>query len=176
MPISMRELHGGITMQEITTTTQRGIPTAVSIDHYGYVVPDLDQAVAFFTNVLGFALLSLDDPITFSDDSLARWYHVHPRASARFAFLGYGPAIVELTQWHTPDQNTMTPLNSDLGGRHFAIAVTDVDAAIAYLTAQPGVKVFERSVWNFVYFTTPWGMTLQIVQPLGMSDTSAPES
>jgi hypothetical protein len=44
--------------------------------------------------------------------------------------------------------------------------VTDVDAAMAYLKAQPGVTVFERSVWNFVYFTTPWGMTLQIVQPL----------
>jgi hypothetical protein len=60
----------------------------------------------------------------------------------------------------------MTPSNSDLGGRHFAIAVTDVDAAMVYLKAQPGVTVFERSAWNFVYFTTPWGMTLQIVRPL----------
>ncbi|HEU5103998.1 MAG TPA: VOC family protein [Roseiflexaceae bacterium] len=163
-------------MQEITTTTQRGIPTAINIDHYGYVVPDLDQAVAFFTDVLGFELLSLDDPITFSDDSLARWYHVHPRASARFAFVRYGPAIVELTEWQAPDQNTLPPSNSDLGGRHFAIAVTDVDAAIAYLAAQPGVTVFERSVWNFVYFTTPWGMTLQVVQPLASSDTGASEA
>jgi catechol 2,3-dioxygenase-like lactoylglutathione lyase family enzyme len=163
-------------MQEIATTTQRGIPTAINIDHYGYIVPDLDQAVAFFTDALGFELLSLDDPIVFRDDSLARWYHVHPRASARFAFLRYGSAIIELTQWQTPDQNTLTPSNSDLGGRHFAIAVMDVDAAMAYLKAQPGVTVFERSVWNFVYFTTPWGMTLQIVQPLGMSDMSASES
>ena len=163
-------------MHEITTTTRPGIPTAISIDHYGYVVPDLDQAVAFFTDVLGFELLSLDDPIEFGDDSLARWYHVHPRASARFAFLRYGPAIIELTQWHTPDQNMLAPSNSDLGGRHFAIAVMDVDAAMAYLKAQPGVTVFERSVWNFVYFTTPWGMTLQILQPLGTSDTLASES
>jgi catechol 2,3-dioxygenase-like lactoylglutathione lyase family enzyme len=74
-------------MQEIATTTRRGIPTAINIDHYGYVVPDLEQAVAFFTDALGFELLSLDDPIAFSDDSLARWYHVHPRAAARFAFL-----------------------------------------------------------------------------------------
>jgi hypothetical protein len=41
--------------------------------------------------------------------------------------------------------------------------VTDVDAAMAYLKAQPGVTVFDKSVWNFVYFTTPWGMTLQVV-------------
>ena len=49
-------------MHEITTVTRPGIPTAISIDHYGYVVPDLDQAVAFFTDVLGFELLSLDEP------------------------------------------------------------------------------------------------------------------
>jgi catechol 2,3-dioxygenase-like lactoylglutathione lyase family enzyme len=152
-------------MQEVTTVARRGIPTAITIDHYGYVVPDIAQAVAFFTDVLGFELLSLDDPIAFGDDSLARWYHVHPRASARFAFLRYGRAIIEFTEWQTPDQSTVVPSNSDLGGRHFAIAVSDVDAAMAYLKAQPGVTVFERSVWNFVYFTTPWGMTLQIVQP-----------
>ena len=113
--------------------------------------------------MLGFELISLDDPIPFPDDRFARWYHVHPRASARFAFVRYGRDTIELTEWHTPDQNTVVPSNSDVGGRHFAIAVTDVDAAMAYLHAQPGVTVFEKSVWNFVYFTTPWGMTLQVV-------------
>jgi catechol 2,3-dioxygenase-like lactoylglutathione lyase family enzyme len=157
-------------MHEIATTDRRGVPTAINIDHYGYVVPDLDQAVAFFLDVLGFELLSIDDPITFPDDRLARWYHVDPRASARFAFLRYGRAIIEFTEWHTPGQNTAVPSNSDLGGRHFAIAVTDVDAAMAYLKEQPGVTLFERSEWNFVYFTTPWGMTLQVVQPLASSD------
>ena len=163
-------------MQEIATTVRRGIPTAITIDHYGYVVPDIEQAVAFFTDVLGFELLSLDDPIAFGDDSFARWYQVHPRASARFAFVRYGSAIIEFTEWFTPDQNTVVPSNSDLGGRHFAIAVADVDAAMTYLKAQPGVTVFERSIWNFVYFTTPWGMTLQIVQPHVSSDTSTSES
>src|SRR5262245_18527953 len=89
---------GGITMQQITTTVGHGIPTAIAIDHYGYVVPELDQAVAFLTDVLGFELLTLDDPIAFGDASFARWYHVHPRASARFAFLRYGPAIIEFTE------------------------------------------------------------------------------
>ena len=151
-------------MSDSTTPAPCGIPTAIIIDHYGYVVPNLEQAVEFFTRVLGFELISLDDqPLEFSDDRLARWYGVHPRATARFAFVRYGRATVEFTEWNTPDQNMAVPSNSDLGGRHFAIAVTDVDAAMAYLQAQPGVTVFEKSVWNFVYFTTPWGMTLQIV-------------
>jgi catechol 2,3-dioxygenase-like lactoylglutathione lyase family enzyme len=150
-------------MPESATTTPRGIPTAIRIDHYGYVVPDLEQAVEFFTRVLGFELVALDDPIAFPDDRLARWYHVHPRATARFAFVRYGRDTIELAEWHTPDQNTVVPSNSDLGGRHFAIAVTNVDAAMAYLKDQPGVTVFEKSVWNFAYFTTPWGMTLQVV-------------
>ena len=153
-------------MHAIETIVRPGIPSAIRLDHYGYVVPDLAQAVAFFTEVLGFELVSLDNtPLAFSDDRLARWYNVHPRATARFAFLRYGQDIVELTEWRTPDQNTVTPTNSDLGGRHFAIAVSDVDAAMAYLQAQPGVTVFEKSAWNFVYFATPWGMTLQVVQP-----------
>ena len=150
-------------MHAIATTPPRGIPTAITIDHYGYVVPDVEQAVEFFTRVLGFELVSLDEPLAFPDDRLARWYHVHPRASARFAFVRYGRATIELTEWHTPDQNPAVPSNSDLGGRHFAIAVSDVDAAMAYLQAQPGVTVFEKSAWNFAYFTTPWGMTLQVV-------------
>lgn len=157
-------------VQAITATARRGIPTAINIDHYGYVVPDIDQAVSFFVDVLGFELLSLDDPIALRDDSLARWYRVHPRASVRFAFLRYSLAIIELVEWDTPDQNTVVPSNSDLGGRHFAIAVADVDAAMAYLEAQPGVTLFERSAWNFVYFTTPWGMTLQIVRPLASAE------
>src|SRR5690349_12573806 len=164
-------------MPESAPPATRGIPTATTIDHYGYVVPNLEQAVDFFTRVLGFELISLDEhPIAFPDDSLTRWYRVHPRATARFAFVRYGRATVEFTEWQTPDQNTAVPSNSDLGGRHFAIAVTDVDAAMAYLKAQPGVTVFERSIWNFVYFTTPWGMTLQVVQSRGTSDTSASES
>lgn len=151
-----------------TATARGGIPTAIKIDHYGYVVPDIEQAVSFFVDVLGFELLSLDAPITFDDDSFARWYHVHPRASARFAYLRYGSAVVEFTEWSTPDQGMAAPSNSDLGGRHFAIAVANVDAAMTYLKAQPGVTVFERSVWDFVYFTTPWGMTLQVVRPLAV--------
>jgi catechol 2,3-dioxygenase-like lactoylglutathione lyase family enzyme len=165
-----------MTADRATASARRGIPTAIDLDHFGYVVPDIEQAVAFFVDVIGFELLSLDDPIAFRDDSFARWYHVHPRAAARFAYLRYGNAVVEFTEWNTPDQNTLVPSNSDLGGRHFAIAVRDVDAAMAYLAAQPGVTVFERSVWNFVYFTTPWGMTLQIVQPLAPPQIDMPGS
>jgi catechol 2,3-dioxygenase-like lactoylglutathione lyase family enzyme len=150
-------------MLDVATAT-RGIPTTITLDHYGYTVPDLDQAVDFFTRVLGFELVSLDaEPIAFSDDRLARWYGVDPRASVRFAFVRFGGDTIEFTEWHALDQNPITPSNSDLGGRHLAIAVADVDVALTYLKAQGGVTVFEKSEWGFVYFTTPWGMTLQIV-------------
>jgi hypothetical protein len=88
---------------------------------------------------------------------------VHPRAAARFGFMRYGRDTIELTEWRTSDQNKVVPSNSDLGGRHFAIAVADVDAAMRYLESQPGVTVLEKSEWGFAYFTTPWGMTLQVV-------------
>src|SRR3712207_8328500 len=33
------------------------LPTASAVDHVGFNVPDLDQAIAFFTDVLGFTLV-----------------------------------------------------------------------------------------------------------------------
>jgi catechol 2,3-dioxygenase-like lactoylglutathione lyase family enzyme len=147
------------------TAVTRGVPTATVLDHFGYIVPDLEQAVGFFVEVLGFELVSLDHERTeFDDDRLARWYGVHPCASARYAFVRLSGVTIEFTEWRTPDQNTAVPSNSDLGGRHVAIAVGNLDAAMAYLEAQPGVTVFEKSEWGFVYFLTPWGMTLQVVQ------------
>lgn len=150
-------------MIETISIQKTGIPTATRVNHYGYVVPDVDQAITFFTEVLGFSLLSLDGPVSYPDDRMTRWWNVHPRAAARFAFVQYGRDVIELVEWQTPDQNTHVPSNSDLGGRHFAIGVHNIDAALAYLQAQPGVTVYERSEWGFVYFTTPWGMLLQIV-------------
>jgi catechol 2,3-dioxygenase-like lactoylglutathione lyase family enzyme len=144
-----------------------GIPSATTIDDVGYTVPNLDEAVAFFTDVLGFEVASRhEDPVEFpEDDRMTRWFGVHPRASVRrYAFLRRGAAsTIELVEWHAPDRNTVLPEVSDAGGHHLALAVTDLNAARAYLASQAGVRVQEPSDPGFFFFFTPWGLPMQIV-------------
>lgn len=160
--------------------TGRGIPTARNVDHVAFTVPNLDQAVAFFTGVLGCEVVyevdRIDDP---SGAWMERRLNVHPRAALRFAMLRCGPVTnVELYEWDAPDQGTRMPRNSDIGGHHMAFFVDDIDAAYAYLKGQPGVKVLgepeniadaphaarnPHAGTKWVYFLTPWGMQMEIV-------------
>jgi catechol 2,3-dioxygenase-like lactoylglutathione lyase family enzyme len=174
--------------QPAATATRRGIPTATNVDHVAYTVPDLDQAVAFFVDVLGADLLyRLDDVKDDDGDWMRRQLGVHPRASAQIAMLRLGPVTnVELFEYESPDQERRIPRNSDHGGHHLAFYVEDVDAAAEYLRAQPGVTLLGEPQTihegpiagdRWMYFTTPWGMGMEILNmPAGMPyerDTAA---
>lgn len=160
--------------------TPRGIPTATNVDHVAYTVPDLDQAVDFFVNVLGADLLyRLDSVRDDESDWMRRQLAVDPRACAQIAMLRLGPVTnVELFQYEAPDQNRKIPKNSDYGGHHLAFYVEDIEAAVEYLRAQPGVIVLGEVQTiedgpiagdRWVYFLAPWGMQLEILNmPSGM--------
>jgi catechol 2,3-dioxygenase-like lactoylglutathione lyase family enzyme len=152
-----------------------GIPTARYIDHAGYTVPDLEQAIAFFTKVLGCELLYQAGPYHETEPN---WMETHlgasPNGEVRLAVLRCGAVSnVELVEFKAPDQTTTPPRVSDAGGRHLAFYVNDMDAAIAYLEAQRDVKVFESIVHAAdegeeagiisTYFVTPWGMHMELI-------------
>jgi catechol 2,3-dioxygenase-like lactoylglutathione lyase family enzyme len=101
--------------QPAATATRRGIPTATNVDHVAYTVPDLDQAVAFFVDVLGADLLyRLDDVKDDDGDWMRRQLGVHPRASAQIAMLRLGPVTnVELFEYESPDQERRIPRPGD---------------------------------------------------------------
>jgi catechol 2,3-dioxygenase-like lactoylglutathione lyase family enzyme len=153
--------------------SKRGIPTATNIDHAGYTVPNLDEAVTFFADVLGCDLLYTAGPYEDAEnDSLARILNVHPRASVRLAVLRCGPYHnIELVEFKAPDQDTLPTKLSDAGGRHLAFHVTDLQAAASYLKAQSGLKVLEtispdegeEAGVTTTYFTTPWGMYMELI-------------
>jgi len=168
--------------------TRRGIPTARNVDHVGITVPDLDGAIAFFVDVLGCEVLyrvgPWGDP---TGDFMAAHYDVDPRATFSAAMVRCGPTLnVELVRWTAPDQTTGAPRNSDAGAAHLAFYVADIDAAVAYLAARPGVRVLAAPVpsasgptdgQRSVYFLAPWGLSLELMSwPEGMPyerDTSA---
>jgi catechol 2,3-dioxygenase-like lactoylglutathione lyase family enzyme len=166
--------------QPAAAVARRGIPTVRNVDHVAYTVPDLDEAVEFFVDVLGADLLyRLDDVKDDDGDWMRRQLGVHPRAQAQIAMLRLGPVTnVELFQYEAPDQNDRLPRNSDHGGHHLAFYVDDVDAAAEYLRAQPGVTILGEPQTihdgpiagdRWVYFTTPWGMGMEVLNmPAGM--------
>jgi catechol 2,3-dioxygenase-like lactoylglutathione lyase family enzyme len=158
-----------------------GIPGLRGHDHTGVTVPDMAQAVDFFVNVVGCQkAMSFgpfrDDEGTFMQDAL----NVNPRAVIEEIVqirCGYGSNI-ELFHYSAPDQEDMTPKNSDIGGYHIALYVDDVQTAKDYLDAK-GVKTFLGPIpveegpaagQTILYFVAPWGLQLEaIAYPQGMA-------
>ena len=151
-----------------------GIPGARAVHHVAYTVPDLDEAVRFFVDVIGAELAyTLDRVADPGGDWMTRKLDVHAAAVARIAMLRLGPVTnLELFEYDSPDQRRTLPRNSDWGGHHLAIHVDDVDRAVAYLEQQPGVRILGKPETiedgpiagdRWVYFTTPWGMQLELI-------------
>ncbi len=150
-------------------------------DHTGVTVPDIKQALDFFTNVLGcqhamtFGPFS-DDKGTFMKDLL----NVDPRAKIEQISLvrcGYGSNI-ELFQYSAPDQKDATPKNSDVGGYHIALYVDDIKAAADYLKANNvrtmmgplPVDQGPAAGQSILYFMAPWGLQFELISyPTGMA-------
>jgi len=141
------------------------------VNHVGYVVNDLDQAERFVTDVLGFEVVTgrigeLGDP---EGDLLTRRLGVHPRATGTFRFYRSGEVLIEFLQWQSPDQVTDPARNSDVSGRHLAVSVTDVPAALARIGAFPGTVIREPNERGYIYATLPFGLELQLIPVEGAS-------
>ncbi|OOM73402.1 VOC family protein [Clostridium sp. BL-8] len=137
-----------------------------TIEHSGFAVPDIEEAVDFFVKVLGFELLNRPPALEFKeDDRLTRYFGVHPRSVVRgAAFLQYGGRKIELVEWSAPDQQDVVLKPSDVGSSHLALTVSDLNVTIDYLKCQQGVQIREYCPFGFVYFTTPWGMEIQVLE------------
>jgi catechol 2,3-dioxygenase-like lactoylglutathione lyase family enzyme len=165
----------------VTPAMAGSLPGLRGHDHTGVTVPDIKQALDFFTNVLGcqhamtFGPFS-DDKGTFMQDLL----NVNPRAKIEQISMvrcGYGSNI-ELFQYSSPDQKDMTPKNSDIGGYHIAFYVDDIKAAADYLKAN-NVKTMMGPLpvdqgpaagQSILYFMAPWGLQFEAISyPKGMA-------
>ncbi|TVZ02122.1 hypothetical protein EAS64_25115 [Trebonia kvetii] len=141
-------------------------------DHVAFTVPDLEEAVAFFTDVLGatelYRFARADDPRLMVED-----IGVHPQAALSAAMLRLTDEIrVELFQWRAPDQNPAMPQPSDIGGHHLCLVVDDLDAAADELRGHPDVRVYgnggkqtvgPRAGGRWIYFRTKWGLQIELV-------------
>ena len=139
------------------------------IDHVGYVVTDLDLAIRFVTEVLGFELVperagELGDP---DGEMMSRRFGVPARSTATYRFVRAGDATIEFLQWTVDDQNATPARNCDVAGRHLAIRVTDIPDALERINAFPNVEIREQNERGHIYVSTPFGLEVQLVPVAG---------
>ncbi len=154
--------------------TTRLLPGIQHVDHASYSVPNLDEAVHFFVEVLGAEELyrsSRGPDETF----MPLHFAVPADAALELSMLRMPPNLnIELFQWQTSDQRTEHPRHSDRGGHHLCFVVNDVDEAVAHLSGIEGVRILggRKEVGGdspavagnrWTYFQTPWGLLMELV-------------
>jgi catechol 2,3-dioxygenase-like lactoylglutathione lyase family enzyme len=157
-------------------------PGLRAVDHFAITVPDLEQAIAFFVDVIGgehvYTTGVFDDP---QGDWMQTHIAVHPRSRLRIAMVRLGEHTnLELMGYEAPDQTDAPPKNSDHSASHLCLYVDDISAAVDYLESIEGVTVLGSPTAvgegqpnhgaTFVYFTTPWGYQMEMITvPQGMA-------
>ena len=157
------------------------LPGVRGVNHIGLTVPDINEAETFFSDVLGCEKATSfgpfrDDTGTFMQDLL----DVDPRAVVNQITLmrcGFGSNI-ELFSYDAPDQQTVRPRNSDIGGHHIGFYVDDIDAAAAYFKDK-GIRTLmgpfpvnegPAAGQSVLYFFAPWGLQMEAISfPKGMA-------
>ncbi|WP_237773377.1 MULTISPECIES: VOC family protein [Streptomyces] len=164
-----------------------GLPTARGVDHVGYTVADLDEAVDFFTGPMGGELVhrsarSVDEALA------ARQFGVDRAFRIETAVIRLGPVTnLELSACAIEGQRVERPRNSDVGGHHLAFFVDDVAEAAAWLARTPGAEVLGEPQLiedggpihgdRWVYFRGVGGFQLEVLNmPPGMPYEQATEA
>jgi len=138
-------------------------------NHTSFTVSDLDRAVGFFTEALGFTLIHRGgrDP-----ETIARVVGV-PGADIEVAYIQAPDHRLELIQYKGPaERGRVESRPCDTGFAHVAFDVDDVDAALA-ASAPFGVKPVgapqdlyhgPNKGGRVVYTRDPDGITVEFIQ------------
>jgi len=153
----------------------------VGTDHVGITVPDINEAIEWFEDVMGAVA-----PLTFGpiSDPTGTLMHdlldVDPRAVIKqITSLRIGrSANIELFEYSAPDQRRDHPRNSDWSGHHIAFYVTDIDEAVEYMQSRGVEKLLgplpitdgPAAGQSINYFRTPFGTFIELISyPNGMA-------
>jgi catechol 2,3-dioxygenase-like lactoylglutathione lyase family enzyme len=150
---------------------QAQVPGLKGVDHVGINVPNLSQAIQFFTTVLGFTPVTQIGPVPLE----AAWRksnRLHANTgpvTIKMLRAGTG-ASIELFEYQASGGSTQPPGGDDIGATHLSFYTSDMPASVAYLKAK-GVKLLSEPVVTkagdtagetWVYFETPWGAKMEL--------------
>lgn len=165
-------LHLLILFSASDKTVAQNSAGIVGIDHVGINVPDLNKAVAFFSDVLGFTPVTQLGPIPLDAD-WKKLNHINPDTGAvtiKMINAGNG-ASIEVFEYADNKGSKIHPKTDDIGASHIAFYVNDINAAVEYLKSK-GVKIIgepftmpsgDTAGESWVYFETPWGSKMELV-------------
>jgi catechol 2,3-dioxygenase-like lactoylglutathione lyase family enzyme len=154
--------------------TLRRLPGLQHTDHVGLTVPNLEEGIRFFVDVLGAEELYRSERGP-DEEFMPTNFDVPADAKLTLAMLRLPPNLnIELFEWSSAERRETPPRHCDAGGHHLCFVVDDVDEAIAVLQETPGVRVLgerkevagdsPRVAGNrWTYFVTPWGLLMEIV-------------
>lgn len=153
-------------------------PGLVGLDHVGFNVPNLDEAVKFFTDVLGFHKVYEEGKLPLNADA-KKAFNIRQSAEVmHIAMLTTGTGSnIELFEYNSPERDMKRPMNDDIGWYHIAVYTDNMDKSVAYLKAKGvefiGAPIEHKTGPNGgltgVYFKTPWGLQIELVTyPKGM--------
>jgi catechol 2,3-dioxygenase-like lactoylglutathione lyase family enzyme len=141
-----------------------------SIDHTGFTVSSLEDALAFWVDVLGFKLLYTQ---AYEKGPFIEEVVGVPGAALRLAMVEGPGHMIELLEYTSPDdRKTYKPRSSDVGSVHLAFYVDNIDALVAR-AANVGwrtvgeiqtVESGERKGLRLIYVRSPDGVTIEFLQ------------
>ncbi|AWK07039.1 glyoxalase [Flavobacterium crocinum] len=144
----------------------------LGIDHVGINVPDLNQAIPFFSDVLGFTPVTQLGPIPL-DANWKEANHINPNTGAvtiKMINAGTG-ASIEVFSYADNKGSKAHPNSDDIGASHIAFYTSDINESVKYLKSK-GVKILgepfltpsgDTAGESWVYFETPWGSKMELV-------------
>jgi catechol 2,3-dioxygenase-like lactoylglutathione lyase family enzyme len=155
----------------------------VGIDHVGLTVPNINQAIEWFEDILGAVA-----PLTFGPFqgaflegalNVVAGTQIDQITSLRIG----RSANIELFEYESPGQRPDEPRNSDWSGHHVAFYVTDIEAAVEYMDSRGVHRLFgpfsltdgPAAGQTINYFKTPWNSYIEFISyPNGMAYQQAP--
>lgn len=144
----------------------------LGVDHIGINVPDMKQAINFFTEVLGFSAVTTLGPIPL-DEAWKKTNHMNPKTgpvTIKMIKAGTG-ANIELFEYQDNKGSQQQPGGDDIGASHMAFYTNDIHQSVAYLKSK-GVQFLgepflmpsgDTAGETWVYFLTPWGAKMELV-------------
>lgn len=143
---------------------------AVTVNHTGITVLDLDRSVAMFRDLFGFEVFDRAD----RDPAIISRVTGVAGARVEIAYMRNGPVAVELLCYSAPaDRKDYRPAPCDLGSLHMAMNVDDMDAIMEKARLWPLDVVGEEVVIDkgpntgsrIVYLRNPEdGLILEMIQ------------
>ncbi|MBO6638001.1 MAG: VOC family protein [Roseitalea sp.] len=162
--------------------------TVLGLHHVGFTVPDMDEAVAFFTEMFGAVTIMECGAVDVDDDFMRTRLGVPQGcriSDQRVLQVGRGGSL-EVFEYTGVNDPRPIKHNGEVGAMHIAFEVDDAFEVAGRLKAN-GVDVLEgptlikggpmdQLVW--MYLRAPWGQYLEIVSsngPLGYEADGGPK-